>query len=228
MQLNNTIMKTYKLNDEINEWDFENGYFLNCNTERIGKFINHYELYKKIVNLSGDIAEFGVFKGVSLTRFLSFRNILENQTVRKVYGFDIFGKFPTEKLNIEKDVEQAINFETEAGLGISKNDLNNLFKKKGFSNYDLIEGDINLTLPKFIEENLFCRFSIIHVDVDVYEPTKLILDNLWDKLNKGGVLILDDYGTFAGETTAVDEFFNSKETILKLPFSKRPSYIIKK
>lgn len=217
----------YKINKQIDKWDYENGYFLTCETERIGKFLNHYELYKKVKNISGDIAEFGVFKGVSLTRFLSFRNILENQNVRKIYGFDVFGKFPVNKLNINKDIEQAMHFEDEAGLGISDIDLKKHLNKKGISNFELIKGDINKTLPKFIEKNPFSRFAIIHIDVDVYEPTKLILDLLWEKLNKGGLLILDDYGTFAGETQAVDEFFKNKPDILKLPLSKRPSYIIK-
>lgn len=217
----------FKLNKDIDKWDYENGYFLTCETERIGKFLNHYELYKKVQNISGDIAEFGVFKGISLTRFLSFRNILENQNVRKVYGFDVFGKFPINKLSINKDIEQAINFEDDAGLGISDVDLKKYLNKKGISNFELIKGDINETLPKFLEKNPFTRFAIIHIDVDVYEPTKLILELLWQKLNKGGLLILDDYGTFAGETQAVDEFFIDKPDILKLPLSKRPSFIIK-
>jgi len=40
--------------------------------------------------------------------------------------------------------------------------------------------------------------------------------------------MFDDYGTFPGETKAVDEFFkNKKETVQKLPISHIPSFVIK-
>ena len=40
--------------------------------------------------------------------------------------------------------------------------------------------------------------------------------------------MLDDYGVFAGETKAVDEFFkNHKAKIQKLPFLHKPSFIVK-
>lgn len=45
---------------------------------------------------------------------------------------------------------------------------------------------------------------------------------------KGGVLVLDDYGTIPGETKAVDEYFKDQDVkILKFPFAMTPCYIIK-
>jgi hypothetical protein len=102
-------------------------------------------------------------------------------------------------------------------------------KNKNLSNYSLIRGNIIETLPGFLINNPEKRFSLIHIDVDVYEPTKYILENTWDKIVKGGILILDDYGTVEGETRAVDEFFQDKGiSIQKLPFKYKPSFIIKK
>jgi len=57
----------------------------------------------------------------------------------------------------------------------------------------------------------------------------VILENFYPRLTKGGVLILDDYGVFPGETKAVNEFLrNKKIKIRKFNFRKTPTYIIKK
>ena len=58
-------------------WDAENIFYLNANTSRISKFVYHYEIYKKIIDIPGDILEFGVFKGASFSKLLAFRKILE-------------------------------------------------------------------------------------------------------------------------------------------------------
>ena len=51
---------------------------------------------------------------------------------------------------------------------------------------------------------------------------------LYPRIVKGGILILDDYGTFPGETKAVDEYFKDKDIkIKKFPFAATPSFIIK-
>jgi hypothetical protein len=69
---------------------------------------------------------------------------------------------------------------------------------------------------------------LLHIDVDVYEPTRVILESLWDRVVCGGIVMLDDYGTVAGETKAVDEFFSGQHLrIHKQPFNYIPSYIIK-
>lgn len=119
-------------------------------------------------------------------------------------------------------------FKKLCGNGINKKKLKYYLDKKGFINYELIEGDILVTLPEFIKHNETKRFSLIHVDVDVYEPTKIILEYLWNKLVKNGILLLDNYGTVYGETKAVEDFFKDKNiTINNLQFNSTPTYIIK-
>ena len=69
----------------------------------------------------------------------------------------------------------------------------------------------------------------MHIDTDVYEPAVTILENMYDRIVNGGIIMFDDYGTFPGETKAVDEFFADKGLIIeKLPMSHIPSFIIKK
>ncbi|GAB5404488.1 MAG: hypothetical protein Aurels2KO_27190 [Aureliella sp.] len=213
--------------DVSRKWDFENGFYLTCETSRIGKFLNHLEVYKQITHLPGDVLEFGVYKGSSITRLLAFRDLLETPESRKVIGFDAFGKFPGD-LELLSDREFVHRFENEGGDGISDDELEMHLNNKGTTNYSLVKGDIRETIPKFLEDHPSLRISLLHVDVDVYEPTKVILDELWSRIVSGGILMLDDYGTVEGETAAVDEFFAGQDiTIKKPPFYHIPSYIVK-
>ena len=71
------------------------------------------------------------------------------------------------------------------------------------------------------------KISLLNLDVDFYEPSITILKNFYPKLSKHGILMLDDYGIWDGETMAVNEYFrNKKIKIRKFPFSQTPSYII--
>jgi hypothetical protein len=115
------------------------------------------------------------------------------------------------------------------GYGIAISELDMLLRRKEFVNYRLIEGDILETLPEFVEQNPQLKISLLHIDVDVYEPTKIILETLWDKVVKGGIVMLDDYGTVEGETKAVDEFIAKFDNLYmqKPPYNYIPCYIIK-
>ena len=223
-------MSTYKIPKNIDKWDFENSFYLTCENNRISDFISHLELYKMILKLPGDVLEFGVYKGTSLIQFLSCREYYENFESRSIVGFDAFGKFPSNGLKkIDSDQSFPKQHDEDSGYGISKSDLDIFLKTKNFSNYTLIRGDILKTLPDYLKNNPEKRFSLIHIDVDVYEPTKHILENTWEKIVEGGVLILDDYGTVEGETLAVDEFLYNKNILIqKLPYKYKPSFIIKK
>ena len=219
-------MENYTV-DISRKWDYENGFYLTSEVSRIGKLLNHLEIYKKIIHLPGDILEFGVYKGTSIVRLLTFRQLLENDYSRRIIGFDIFGKFP-DNLKYSFDQKFVKKFEEEGGHGISKEELEIHLGNKGFKNYQLVKGDIAKTLPEYLEKNPSGLVSLLHIDVDVYEPTKLILEYLWDKVVNGGIIMLDDYGTVEGETRAVKEFFKDKNvTIYKPPYNYIPSYIIK-
>ena len=54
------------------------------------------------------------------------------------------------------------------------------------------------------------------------------IEYLYPKISIGGILILDDYGVFPGETKAVDDYFKGKKiNIKKFSFYASPCYIVK-
>ena len=208
------------------QWDYENGYHLISHPSRIAKMLAHYELYKSIVNLPGEVIECGVYKGASLVRFATFRHALEAQESRKIIGFDAFGKFPPQE---EPDDKAFIEyFESDGGDGISIDGMHEIFAHKQFGNYELVAGDVSDTIPNYLEQHPELRIALLHIDVDVYKPTRDILHHLFDRIVPNGLLVLDDYGVVAGETRAVDEFIEQRKvTVEKLPYYLRPAFIRK-
>lgn len=54
------------------------------------------------------------------------------------------------------------------------------------------------------------QFGLCHIDVDVYDSAKDILEWVWNKLIPGGVVVFDDYGfhSCTGVTKLVEEYRN--------------------
>ncbi len=205
-------------------WLHENGFYITSEPVRIGKIISQYELYRSIINLPGQVVECGVFKGASLIRLAAFREILEGQASRKLVGFDAFGKFPQPKGEADQKFVQ--EFETAAGEGISQEELESVLAYKQAGNFELVPGNILETVPAYCEAHPELRIALLHIDVDVYDATLCILENLFDRIVSGGVLMLDDYGTLEGESRAVDEFIQGTGyKIEKLPYAPTPAYI---
>ena len=208
-------------------WEAENIFYLKSDFSRISKFIYHFEIYKKILDLPGHVLEFGVFKGASFSKFLSFRKILENENSRKIIGFDDFGKFTTK--GKKEDKIFAKKFIKDVGFGIKKNELENILINNKHCNFELIEGDVVKTLPVFLKKNKHMKIALLHLDLDIFRPTLFVLNKLFNKVVKGGIVLLDDYAEISGATEAVDKFLYKKNyKIEKLKYYKRPSFIIKK
>ena len=217
-----------KLPKSKNSFEYENNFYLTCNSDRISKILIQYELFLKTQKIGGDIIECGVYKGLSLIRLAIFRNLLQKQS-KKIIGFDTFGKFPSAKFS--KDVKQRKNFLEKSGeQSISITQLSKILKQKKISkNIELVKGDVAKSIPNYLSKNPNLKISLLNLDVDLYEPSKIILENLFPKISKGGILILDDYNIFPGETKAVNEYFKNKNyTIKQFEFRKTPSYVIKK
>ena len=209
-------------------FEYENNFYLSCDITRISKILSHYEIYKMIKEVPGEIIECGVFKGASYLRFAMFREIFGNPFSKKIIGFDTFSKFP--ETTFQDDTKARNKFISSAGSdSISKEQLLKILDNKGLNKHvDLIEGDITETVPSYVKANPELKISLLNLDTDIYEPTVTILEHLYPKITKGGILMLDDYGTHPGETKAVDEYFKNKTVeIKKFSFAMTPCYIIK-
>lgn len=168
---------------------------IECNIKSIDYIINN--------NIDGDIVEAGVYKGGSILSMilrLEERHILN----RQIHLYDTFNGMTESSeydidLNNIKAKDAIDDYLCKCDLDSVKNNIkNNSAYPSNLIQYHV--GDILKT--KFIPE----KISILRLDTDWYESTKFELDNFFDKVSIGGVIMVDDYGHWNGCKKAVDEF----------------------
>jgi len=207
---------------------YENSFYLSCESSRIEKILMQYSIFSKSINIPGAIIECGVFKGASFARYAMFRKIHKMEE-KHLIGFDAFGFFPETSYEHDKKLRDEF-IEIDGKVGISVDQLECVLENKSCStNTQLIKGDICSTLPSFVKDNSGLKISFLNLDVDIYEPSKVILENFYPLMSPGGVLLLDNYGEFPGETKAVDDYFKDKDVLIqKVGINKPIYYIVKK
>jgi hypothetical protein len=82
------------------------------------------------------------------------------------------------------------------------------------SRYHVVRGWFENTFPVVGAE--IPHVSLLHLDVDWYESTKLCLEHFYDKVAPGGFVVIDDYGYWSGCKMAVDEFIATRGLKVKL------------
>ena len=184
----------------------------------ISRFLIRHELFLRQLNVSGSIAELGVYGGGSLFSWLHFSSIYEpyNHT-RKIYGFDTFAGFPGVADEDFLSTGAYAEVSKEGGLFLSGSaleelqrlgDLHDRNRPVGhIKKVNLIEGDVLSTVPKFVTDHPHVALSMIYFDLDLYDPTKVGLEFLAPRVVSGGLLVFDEFGHdgFPGETIAALE-----------------------
>lgn len=164
--------------------------------------------------IEGDFAECGVWRGGSImTMALRLQEL--GVTDRPIWLYDTFGGMtaPT-----AEDVEAGTGRTaaemletTEVGDGnnvwcvASEDDVRANVTGTGYPSdqFRFVVGDVARTLHEQVPD----RISLLRLDTDWYESTRLGLEILYPRLAVGGVCILDDYGHWQGARQAVDEYF---------------------
>ena len=216
-------------------YDAETHFNLMMDHERLSKFLVHWEAMKLVQHVPGCIVECGVFKGTSFARFALMRQLLGGDFSSKIIGFDVFSDdFPN--TDFEEDKAQREHWiETAGGSSISVEQLSEILQQKRISNFELVAGDATKTIPEYCEKNQGMRISLLNIDIDFVEPTKVALEHLLPRVAKGGIILLDNYAGFGtsglsyhGDTRGIDEVVKDTQIVLKrFPFAARPCYFIK-
>jgi hypothetical protein len=216
----------YRIDPATDLYEVENAFYLQSHPARIAKLLAHYELYRKITHLPGAVIEAGVYKGASLMRFAAFREALETSHSRLIVGFDAFGAFPRGGVVGASDQDFIERFEGAGGPGISGEGLEAALAAKGYGNVALVGGNIFETLPRYLAQNPETRIALLHLDMDVYEPTAFVLEQLPAHMVRGGLIVFDDYGAVEGATRAADAIAAKLNTRLsKLPYYEVPAFL---
>jgi hypothetical protein len=187
----------------------------------LSRVIYYYELYQKILNVPGVICEFGVQWGATLALLQNLRGMYEPYNVsRKIFGFDTFEGFSALDLKDGSipefgDYKSLPNYEDtlEEILSIHEGFCPISHIKK----YELIKGDASQTIDTWLEKNPHAIVSMAIFDMDVYKPTKDVLEKIIPRLTKGSLLVFDELNCqyWPGETAAVQEVLGLNNLTLK-------------
>lgn len=156
---------------------------------------------KQTVDLVGGTAECGVYRGSSSWL------ICKNSGGKAHYCFDSF------KGLSEPDLCDG-DYWTKADLSSPEEVAQKRLAE--FPDVSVFAGWI----PTRFDEVEAATFSFVHIDVDLYEPTRASLEFFYPRLVRGGVIVMDDYGfgSCPGARRAADEFMRLRpESILHFP-----------
>lgn len=180
-----------------------------------------YEFYKQTLGVAGHIAEVGVHKGFGSILFGKLIHLFESHSLTMVHGFDWF---------------RGIEPETDSALQIPGGDASDesmLRELIGLQNLDgtikIHNLDVRTDLPKFFEEHPHLRFRLVFLDSGTYSVTKSSIEELWPRLNVGGVMIFDQYNSEVapGETLAIHELLPNEKICNFVNGWMSCSYIVK-
>ena len=182
-------------------------------------------------NIKGDFVECGVWRGGCSLAIAMLLNDLGSE--KKIFLFDTFtgmaepGEFDINwkgDIALDKYKKKKKATHTE-WVYSSLEDVMSQFKKLGLEkNAVFVKGDVLKTLKQ--ETNLPKNIALLRLDTDFYESTKFELEILYPKLQKHGILLVDDYGWWKGSKKAVDEYFeknnqDSYPLLWKIDYSGR-------
>jgi O-methyltransferase len=195
--------------------------------------------------IEGVIVECGVGNGNM--EYIWINELLKNNQLRDIYLFDTFSGLvePTEFDYTRKDTKRKhmnsdevyrkwkLSIINEYKNGWCYTSLNKVKSKLNSTGYPdnrlhYIVGDVMETLND--KTNIPEKIAILRLDTDWYQSSKYELEQLYDNVVKGGIIIFDDYLHWDGQRRATDEFFASKN--IKYDFvdigNKKTTAIIKK
>jgi O-methyltransferase len=180
-------------------------------------------------HIPGDFVECGVWRGGSS---LLVALILQQKDIcdRKVILYDTFSGMPTPtEFDVDKygrsGFEMIEAYADDIGwCYASLEDIKSVFAKHEFEfPVEFIEGDVMTTLHTHQPSAV----SLLRLDTDWYESTALEYKILYPKLSVGGVLIIDDYGVWAGSRKATDDYFDKIDKPLIVRVDKEVRIAIK-
>jgi len=158
-----------------------------------------YSLATAYAHLPGDLAEVGVYQGASAKLLCLAKGS------KPLHLFDTFTGLPpatAEDGTVHREHQYACSLESVQEY---LQDFENVHFHPGLFPQSAAD----------LEER---RFSLVHIDVDLYQSTLGCLDYFYPRLIPGGVILSHDYSLLSGVKAAFQEFLRDKpERVFELP-----------
>lgn len=187
-------------------------------------YMANLELCRHYNRIEGDIVECGAWKGGMIAGMVK---VLGED--RAYYLFDSFKGLPEVK---EIDGPDAKAWQSNKN-GISyfdnckaeESDAEKAMIRSGAKHFSIRKGWFNESVEKFSSAN---GIAILRLDADWYDSTMVCLVHLFPKINKGGILILDDYYTWEGCSKAIHDYLSVNQLPYRIDVYRGICYLAKK
>jgi len=203
--------------------------------QNMTRFLVLYEIFKKILTVKGSIIECGVNQGYGIMSWTKLSAIMEPVNLtRRIYGFDTFEGFPSMSTMDRSDSSNHVVVgDLAADTFEELTELTKIHDTTRFLGHipkvKLIKGDAVKTIPKFIDDHPHLVVSLLYLDFDLYEPTKIALEYFVPRMPKGAIIAFDelDNPLWPGETRAMLEFCEDYNLrIERLPYDPYVGYAV--
>ena len=187
-----------------------------CEPFTMTSYERQYALYTAVrrvheTDVPGAFVECGVWRGGStILAALAFERLGDRE--RELFLYDTFAGM-TEPTEVDGDEvrrrwEEQQQEDHNRWAYASRDEVARNLDDAGIDSgrVHLVEGPVEETIPAAAPE----RIAVLRLDTDWYESTLHELTHLYDRLQPGGVLLIDDYGRWQGARRAVDEFFAAR------------------
>jgi len=169
------------------------------------RFYSLVQLFRRTAPMEGLVAECGCFRGLSSFLLCSALKLADGAFDGR--GYRIFDSFqglsaprPEDTIKGSGPQAERLRQETQAGqFAASLEEVKAALH--GFPRIEFFPGWIPGAFPD--EPDACYRF--VHLDVDVYQPTRDSLEYFFPKVVPGGIIVCDDFG-WPGARKAVEEF----------------------
>jgi O-methyltransferase len=152
--------------------------------------------------IEGDLAELGVFRGNTA------RLVHHYLPERKFYLFDTFAGFDERDIRVEGAKTGRETRTTEFSDTTVEMARGNIAPQN--DNVQFFPGYFPQSAPDFLSR---CKFAMVHLDADLYEPMLAGLDYFYEKVVPGGFILVHDFNSWLGARKAVQDFFKDKPEI---------------
>lgn len=171
----------------------------NGKMQDFSRLVNISYLLMQTAKVPGAVCELGVFRGDTAALLASLK-----PADKGLWLFDSFqglSKPGEHDLNKPPFVEGAMKSDIE----VVRRTLKDAGQHADSINEKPAEKLTDEDMPTFI--------SFAHCDVDLYAPTLHVLNVVWPRLSRDGIIVIDDYNhpDLPGIKKAVDEFLKGEE-----------------
>jgi hypothetical protein len=202
--------------------------------QQLKRFLALYEIFKLVLPVKGSIVECGVFRGFGFMSWAKFSTILEPENLtRRIYGFDSFQGFPSvgeqdaNFVAMPRQGELSANSQPELEALIGEYDRDRFLGH--IDKCHLIAGDACESIPQFVASHPHLVVSLLFLDFDLYEPTKVALEHFLPRMPRGAIVAFDelDNPIWPGETQALmDTIGIQRLRIERLPWDPYIGYAV--